>query len=126
MGDYVETIYTEKNLDAMVKFTVTSFNALANVVEKWSGFEKYGDKLRLIIPTICDRIVEIVKPVPDSLSFLNHGDFWVNNMMFHYCPETGKPDQVRFIDFQMTRYSTPVLDLHYFIHSSASEQVRSE
>ena len=126
MDDYVEIMYTEKNRDGMMKFMDPSINALANVVEKWSGFEKYGDKLRLIIPTICDRVMEIVKPVPDSLSVLTHGDFWVNNMMFHYCPETGKPDQVKFIDFQITRYSTPVLDLQYFIHTSASEQVRSE
>lgn len=126
MDDYVETIYTEKNRDMMLKFTASAVGTLANVVEKWSGFEEYGDKLRGILPTFCDRIMEIVKPVPDSLSVLNHGDFWVNNMMFHYCPETGKPDQVRFIDFQMSRYSTPVLDLQYFMYSSASEQVRSE
>ena len=126
MDDYAETIYTQKNFDAIMKFIPPSFNALANFVEKWSGFEKYGDKLRQIIPAICDRIVDIVKPVPDSLSVLTHGDFWVNNMMFHYCPETGKPDQVRFVDFQLTRYTTPVLDLQYFIYSSANEQVRSE
>ena len=126
MDDYVETIYTEKNRDMVSKFTASAVGTLANVVEKWSGFEEYGDKLRGILPTFCDRIMEIVKPVPDSLSVLNHGDFWVNNMMFHYCPETGKPDQVRFIDFQMSRYSTPVLDLQYFMYSSASEQVRSE
>ena len=126
MDDYAETIYTQKNFDAIMKFIPPSFNALANFVEKWSGFEKYGDKLRQIIPAICDRIVDIVKPVPDSLSVLTHGDFWVNHMMFHYCPETGKPDQVRFVDFQLTRYTTPVLDLQYFIYSSANEQVRSE
>jgi RecA/RadA recombinase len=126
MDDYVEIMYTEKNRDAIMGFLAPSINALANVVEKWSGFEKYGDKLRLIIPTICDRIMKIVKPFPDSLSVLTHGDFWVNNMMFHYCPETGKPDQVRFIDFQMTRYTSPVLDLQYFIHTSTNEQVRSE
>jgi hypothetical protein len=126
MDDYVENMYTEKNRHFIVKFTASTINALANVVERWSGFEKYGDKLRGVLPKFWDRTVDIVKPFPDSLSVLNHGDFWVNNMMFHYCPETGKPDQVRFIDFQVTRYTTPVLDLQYFIHTSASEQVRSE
>jgi hypothetical protein len=126
MDDYVENLYTEKNRHFVVNFTASSINALANVVERWPGFEKYGDKLRRVLPTFWDRIADIVKPVPDSLSVLNHGDFWVNNMMFHYCPETGKPDQVRFIDLQLTRYSTPVLDLQYFIHSSSSEQVRPE
>jgi predicted GNAT family acetyltransferase len=126
MHDYVENMHTEKNHHSIVHFTASNINALANAVERWPGFEKYGDKLRLIIPTFCDRIADIVKPVPDSLSVLNHGDFWTNNMMFHYCPETGKPDQVRFVDFQLTRYSTLVLDLQYFIHTSASEQERSE
>jgi hypothetical protein len=126
MDNYVETIYTQKNRDMMLNFTTSTINALANVVEKWSGFEEYGDKLRVIIPTILDRIMEIVKPVSGSLSVLNHGDFWVNNMMFHYCPESGKPNQIRLIDFQLSRYSTPALDLQYFIHTSPSEHVRSE
>jgi len=38
VDDCVETIYTEKNFDAIMKCIPPSFNALANVVEKWSGF----------------------------------------------------------------------------------------
>jgi len=126
MDDYAENMYTEKNRHSVVNFMASNINALANVVERWPGFDKYGDKLRGVIPAFWDRIADIVKPIPDSLYVLNHGDFWINNMMFHYCPETGKPDQVGFIDFQLARYSTPVLDLQYFIHTSASELVRSE
>jgi hypothetical protein len=126
MADYVENMYNEKNRHFFVNFMTSAINALADVVERWYGFEKYGDKLRGVLPTYWDRIANIVKPVPDSLSVLTHGDFWVNNMMFHYCPETGKPDQVRLIDFQIASYSTPVLDLQYFIHTSASEPERSE
>jgi hypothetical protein len=126
MDDYGETVYAEKNRDGILNFTSQAFISLADVVEKWPGFEEYGHKLRLIPPKNCDRFMDIVKPVPDSLTVLNHGDFWVNNMMFHYCPETGKPDQVRFVDLQLTRYSTPVLDLQYFMYSSANEQVHSE
>jgi hypothetical protein len=126
MDEYAENVYIEKNRDVTMNFTASTINALANVVEKWPGFEEYADKIRGIIPKFWDRIVGNVKPVPGSLSVLNHGDFWVNNMMFHYCPETGKPDQIRFIDFQMSRYSTPALDLQYFIYSSLSEPVRYE
>lgn len=126
MDDYIESVYTEKNREVMSNYTVAAFSALANVVEKWSGFEEYGDKFRAIIPTIWDRMMEIVKPVRGSLSVLNHGDFWVNNMMFHYCSDTEKPDDVRFFDFQMSRYSSPALDLLYFMYTSPSEDVRSE
>jgi hypothetical protein len=126
MDAYVEGMYTDNNRDIMSNFMASSINTLANVVEKWHGFEEYGDKFRNIIPTIWDRMAEAVKPVSGSLSVLNHGDFWVNNMMFHYCPNTGKADDVRFIDFQISRYTSPAVDLLYFIYSSPSEDVRSE
>jgi hypothetical protein len=126
MNSYAESMYIDKNREFIYNLMESSANALANVVEKWPGFEEYGDKFRKVIPTTWDRLVEAVKPVSGALSVLNHGDFWVNNMMFHYCPNTGKVDDVRFFDFQISRYTTPVLDLLYFIYSSPSEDVRSE
>jgi hypothetical protein len=126
MDDYVERLYVEKNRDLMLRLTTSNINALANVVEKWPGFEKYGEKLRRIIPTFWDRVTEIVKPPSNSLCVLNHGDLWVCNMMFHYDPETEIPDQVRFFDLQLPRYSSPALDLQYFMHTSSNEHVRTE
>jgi hypothetical protein len=98
MDDYAESIYVYKNRDMTSNFIIPSLYALANVGRKWPGFEEYGDKFRSI-PTFWDG-----KPISGSLSALIHGDFWVNIMMFHYCPNTGKVDDVRFIDFQLSRY----------------------
>jgi hypothetical protein len=126
MDAYVENIYTEQNREVTTNFLTSSISVLASVVEKWSGFEEYGDKLRGLIPTVWDRMVEIMKPAAGSLSVLNHGDCWVNNMMFHYCPFTGEADQVRFLDFQLSRYTSPALDLQYFMYTSPREDVRYE
>jgi hypothetical protein len=126
MDAYVEDMYTDKNRDMMSNFIRPSLEAIANAVEKWPGFVEYADKFRKIIPTTWDRLLEAVRPVSGSLSVLNHGDFWVNNMMFHYCPHTGKADDVRFIDFQISRYTSPAVDLLYFMYTSPSEEVRSE
>ena len=30
-----------------------------------------------------------------------HGDFWINNMMFSHDKDTGEPDAVKLIDFQV-------------------------
>ena len=49
-----EFIYTEQNRELMKSFTQTTFDALINVVERWNGYEKYGDKLRAVIPVIFD------------------------------------------------------------------------
>lgn len=53
---------------------------------------------------------------------LNHGDFWVNNFLFKY--EEGTPKEVVFVDFQMSYYSSPGIDLNYFVHTSPNNHVR--
>ncbi|XP_069676289.1 uncharacterized protein [Periplaneta americana] len=125
MDPYVENMYIEKNRVNMVNFLKAAMEALGNVVAKWEGFEKYEAKLKDITPKMWDRLTELVTPKKDALSVLNHGDCWVNNMMFHY-RATGEPDEVRFVDFQMMRFSSPALDLQYFVYSSPSEDVRSQ
>lgn len=58
-----------------------------------------------------------------SFKVLNHGDCWVNNMLFKY--ERGQPVDVIFIDFQLSFYSSPGIDLNYFFHTSAQNEVRN-
>ncbi|XP_066145025.1 uncharacterized protein [Euwallacea fornicatus] len=51
---------------------------------------------------------------------LTHGDCWSNNMLFKFS-ESGDLEDVKLIDFQLARESTPVHDLSYFFYSSASK-----
>lgn len=53
---------------------------------------------------------------------LNHGDFWVNNYLFKY--EEGQPIDVIFVDFQLSFYTSPAIDINYFLHTSPSNGVR--
>lgn len=57
-----------------------------------------------------------------TFKVLNHGDSWVNNLMFRY--ENGKPVAVIFVDYQMSYYSSPGLDLNYFINTSPCNEIR--
>lgn len=50
-----------------------------------------------------------------------HGDFWSNNIMFHYDKE-GKPDKVRFFDFQLMAMVHPVQDIWYVLLSICNLQ----
>ncbi|CAL7944486.1 unnamed protein product [Xylocopa violacea] len=54
-----------------------------------------------------------------------HSDFWVNNVMFHRS-EKGKVDSVKFIDFQMYMYASPMRDLLFFLYSSVNDDVTEE
>lgn len=57
-----------------------------------------------------------------TFKVLNHGDLWVNNFLFKY--EEGQPIDVVFVDYQMSFYSSPGIDLNYFINTSPKNEVR--
>jgi hypothetical protein len=115
---------TGEQREYMEKSFELNLNTLASKLDKWPGYEHYGNKLRKLVPTALDRMIKCTKPKEDSLNVLNHGDCWTNNMMFHYCPKTGEVDDVRFVDFQLVRFSSPVLDLQYLLCTSTNDEIR--
>ncbi|XP_013107725.2 uncharacterized protein LOC106087281 [Stomoxys calcitrans] len=60
---------------------------------------------------------------PYEFNVLNHGDLWVNNIMFQY-NDDGSLKETYFIDYQMGRYGSPAQDLLYFILSSTSLDIK--
>ncbi|XP_048526669.1 uncharacterized protein LOC125505871 [Dendroctonus ponderosae] len=49
-----------------------------------------------------------------------HGDCWSNNLMFKYCAN-GELENIKLVDHQLGRDSTPVHDLSYLFYSGASK-----
>lgn len=71
---------------------------------------------------------DTVAPKPNGINVLNHGDFWINNMMYKYDDdddESLRPRDIRLVDLQLVRFSSPCLDLQYFITTSAQQEVRT-
>lgn len=101
MEPFREGLYTASRRDCVHTFLCGAIASLAGVVETWDGFGRFGDKLRHLADTAVDRIIDVVKPDPDALCVLNHGDFWINNILFRYHQETGEVVDVRFVDFQV-------------------------
>lgn len=58
-------------------------------------------------------------------SVILHGDMWSNNTMFKYDETKKQLQSVCFIDWQVMRYSSPVLDLMYYIFSCTKRELRS-
>lgn len=58
-----------------------------------------------------------------AMNVLNHGDLWVNNMMFKY-DANGRPIDLVFVDYQMSFYSSPGIDINYFLNTSPKIDVR--
>lgn len=89
----------------------------------WEGFEDFEEKSRRVVETIRNDVCDVFVPRKDSLNVWNHGDLWANNMMFKYDSD-GNIVDFRLVDFQLCRYGSPVMDLLYFLFSSANQEVR--
>jgi len=62
----------------------------------------------------------------EPFSVINHGDCWNNNLMFKYDEKSNIPQKICLLDWQLGRYSSPVLDITYFMFSSTDRALREE
>ncbi|XP_055637741.1 uncharacterized protein LOC129776236 [Toxorhynchites rutilus septentrionalis] len=60
----------------------------------------------------------------EPYSVLGNGDCWINNMMFAY--KDGYPVDIILLDWQISRYVSPALDLLYFIFCCTDEKLRRQ
>ncbi|KAF5293376.1 hypothetical protein FQA39_LY02861 [Lamprigera yunnana] len=123
----------EKNPEIMAEFKTGTFNdngtmknvlfltypELMKVLSKIPGLQSYSDKMP-IVEEIYKKITSAAKP-SDTFNVLNHGDLWCNNILFQY-QENEEVSDVVFIDYQLSCFGSPFIDLHYFFSSSIKSQ----
>lgn len=61
----------------------------------FTGYETFVDKMTNQCETIYEKTVKAAERRP-GFNVLNHGDLWVNNMLFKY-NSNGKPCDVMFV-----------------------------
>ncbi|CAD7093141.1 unnamed protein product [Hermetia illucens] len=104
-------------------FFTSQMEACGRAVQKWKGFEGYGDKLLALAPKIMEYGRRLFEPKSHHFNTLIHGDFWINNMMFRY-DANDQPIENVLIDFQFNSWTSPAIDLHYFLKTSVNEDLK--
>lgn len=102
---------TRAGLEGCLKTIIKGIDEFTN--EKWA--EKL-QKIQNITPDAFYAATEARTPVGPMV--LNHGDCWVNNMMFE------SPTNLRFVDLQLSWINSPVFDLQYFMFTSMNPSIR--
>lgn len=58
-------------------------------------------------------------------SVISYGDAWQNNTMFR-CDNTTTPKEVCFLDWQVSRHASPIIDIVYFIFCCTTKELRDD
>ncbi|KAJ8882637.1 hypothetical protein PR048_014449 [Dryococelus australis] len=115
---YYDIFFSQERRHLSGGYLTSIFKSLCRAVSKWKGYEKYTSSLWRFSESAVEQYNEAVRAREGSFCVLTHGDCWTTNIMFRYCPETGKVQDVKLIDYQLGRYSTPALDLTFFFYTS--------
>lgn len=60
-----------------------------------------------------------------SNSVISYGDAWQNNSMYRY-DEQRKPIEICLLDWQISRESSPIIDIMYFIFCCTKKELRDD
>lgn len=100
------------------------FNAFKMSIRSYGGCDEYADKIeKWDTKNLMTMFIDIAVPMDNGFHVLNHGDLWINNMMFK-SDDDGTPLDVSMIDFQGPFWGTPTVDLMYFIISSVADDIK--
>ncbi|XP_069692919.1 uncharacterized protein [Periplaneta americana] len=124
MDQYDKGVFSDpKSRESIMRFFSGMAHSLASEVETWPGFgEKYAHKLHRVADKMLDKLIAASERDNNKFNVLNHCDLWVNNVMFRY--EGTAVAGVRLLDYQMVHFTSPAVDLQYFLNTSPQEDVR--
>uniref|UniRef100_A0A2C9GW51 CHK kinase-like domain-containing protein n=1 Tax=Anopheles farauti TaxID=69004 RepID=A0A2C9GW51_9DIPT len=121
---FKEGMFAEKSRAMNEQFQKGQAELMMKMIEGWSEKDHFfADIMRHWGMDLFDALVRITRADPRKFNVLNHGDMWCNNMMFHY-NENHAVDDILLIDYQLSFWSSPAIDLLYFMFSSVSGEHR--
>lgn len=97
MVRYNKGLFVNQHDNQVVQHVVSAgFDSLIGAVSKWPGFEKYAEKLKKHQAKLFEKSTSIGIMNEDDFNVLNHGDMWLNNILFRY-EQSGRPVDLRFV-----------------------------
>jgi Ecdysteroid kinase-like family len=100
------------------------FHGFTDAIRNYGGFEVYADKIACWDKIkIMTQYVDVAEPMRCGFQVLNHGDTWLNNMMFKSDGDNN-PIDLKLIDYQMPFWASPAADILYFLISSVADDIK--
>lgn len=99
-------------------------DAFEEAVRSYGDCEIYADKIaKWSKAKFMTSFIDVAEPMRCGFQVLNHGDLWLNNMMFQ-SDEEGNPTEVSLLDYQMSFWASPTVDFLYFMMTSVADDIK--
>lgn len=105
-------------------FFPVNIRCVAEELAHWKGYEEITEKMFKLAENVLQSAVDMYETHENGFRVFNVADLWIDNLMFHLNNETKEPDNVVLLDFQLSYYGNPAMDLNYFLYGSLNENVR--
>uniref|UniRef100_A0A336LXE6 CSON006815 protein n=1 Tax=Culicoides sonorensis TaxID=179676 RepID=A0A336LXE6_CULSO len=92
-------------------------------MKSWHNCQKFISKMQILEDSLVEKACCVFdfNTEKDTFTFL-HGDLWTSNILFKYDDDKILNDAM-LIDFQMSSFGSPVIDLIYFFFTSAKDHI---
>lgn len=99
-------------------------NAFSDSINKYGDYDAAFRKIaRWNLKKLATTWLDVAEPMRCGFQILNHGDIWLNNMMFKSDKEN-HPLDVSLIDFQVPFWGSPAADILYFLLTSVADNIK--
>ncbi|XP_038218150.1 uncharacterized protein LOC119836764 [Zerene cesonia] len=116
-----ETYYDPNHWDWYARFWKRISSIAIDAVDKEYPNTIYVEKIREF--AVPERYQDMIKAVQDKTNgVISHGDCWTNNFLYKY--QNSTIVNAKMIDFQLSRYASPVLDLIFCIYACTDQDLR--
>uniref|UniRef100_A0A1A9WZ79 CHK domain-containing protein n=1 Tax=Glossina brevipalpis TaxID=37001 RepID=A0A1A9WZ79_9MUSC len=113
----ISELSLERDNNTLLRYFGGNLTALIELIENWPNYEEITKKIKKYAVNFKENLLRGSFSSPNDFKVLNHGDLWVNNMLFQY-NELREPIDINLVDFQMSVWSSPGIDLNYFFYTS--------
>uniref|UniRef100_A0A1Y9IVZ8 CHK domain-containing protein n=1 Tax=Anopheles minimus TaxID=112268 RepID=A0A1Y9IVZ8_9DIPT len=103
-------------------------NAIQHCIDqtvKVPELRQYTEFLRTFLQHAIEREAKSYESDATGFQVLNHGDMWLNNLLWKYDPD-GTVNDVIMVDYQESFYGSPAFDLNHLLYSSANTTIQRE
>ncbi|XP_053947686.1 uncharacterized protein LOC128856061 [Anastrepha ludens] len=123
--EYVESYFSQTHLEFIEKMNAAFNEPFIQCMESYDLMVREKEIILNYMRNMNELYLKFGSVDAQAFNVLNHGDFWINNIMFqHDDDDRAIIKEVLFVDFQLPKYGTFAMDLFCFLMTSPQWFIR--